>query len=97
MTVEQIKERLTAALKPEYLQVIDNSQAHADHAGAQRGGGHYHVRIAAGIFSGKSLVQRHQLVYKALGELMKDQIHALGIEAMSPDEITINKGNHSHE
>lgn len=97
MTVELIKERLTAALHPLDLNIIDNSVAHAGHTGSLSGGGHYHVRIVSAAFSGKSLVQRHQLVYKALGELMKDRIHALGIEAMSPEEITTNKGNHSHE
>jgi BolA protein len=97
MIAEQIKERLNSALHPDYLQVADNSQAHAGHAGARSGGGHFHVRIAAAAFEGKSLVQRHQMVYKALGEMMHHEIHALGIEAFSLTEININKGNHSHE
>lgn len=97
MIAEQIKERLNAALNPERLQVIDNSQAHAGHAGARSGGGHFTVSIVASCFEGKSLVQRHQMVYKALGEMMHHQIHALGIEALSPNEININKGNYSHE
>ncbi|TXL12411.1 BolA family transcriptional regulator, partial [Methylococcaceae bacterium HT4] len=50
------------------------------------GGGHYHVRIVSDAFSGKSLVQRHQLIYKALGDLMKHEIHALGIDAFTPTE-----------
>lgn len=97
MITELIKERLEAALHPERLQIIDNSQEHAGHAGARSGGGHYSVSIVASAFEGKSLVQRHQMLYKALGEMMHHQIHALGIEALSPNEININKGNHSHE
>lgn len=91
-----IQERLQSALNPEHLRIIDNSQAHAGHAGAS-GGGHFTVSIVASAFQGKSLVQRHQMVYKALGEMMQHQIHALGIEAFTPDEININKGNNTHE
>lgn len=91
MTSEKIKQLLNDALKPELLEIIDNSAAHAGHAGARNGGGHFHVTIIADIFEGKSSVQRHQLIYKALGDLMKQQIHALGINALSPSEET--KGN----
>jgi len=90
MTTEQIKKILTETFNPELLDIVDNSAAHAGHAGAS-GGGHYHVTIAAEAFTGKTLVQRHQLVYQALGDMMKEQIHALGINAFSPSENT--KGN----
>ncbi|MGR9114780.1 MAG: BolA family protein [Gammaproteobacteria bacterium] len=88
MTTEQIKKLLNEALNPEQIEIIDNSAAHAGHAGAQSGGGHYHVTIVADAFEGKSMVQRHQLVYKALGDMMKQQIHALGINAITPTEYT---------
>ena len=88
MTSETIKQLLTESLKPELLEIIDNSAAHAGHAGAKSGGGHYHVTIIAEAFEGKTLVQRHQLIYKALGDMMKQQIHALGINALSPSEET---------
>ena len=91
MTSETIKQLLTESLKPALLEIIDNSAAHAGHAGAKSGGGHYHVPIIAEAFEGKTLVQRHQLIYKALGDMMKQQIHALGINALSPSEET--KGN----
>ncbi|MDO9106041.1 MAG: BolA family protein [Methylovulum sp.] len=86
MTTELIKNALTDAFKPDLLEIIDSSAAHAGHAGARSGGGHYHVTIIADAFEGKSSVQRHQLVYQALGDLMKQQIHALGINALSPSE-----------
>ncbi|MEY3107059.1 MAG: hypothetical protein RIT35_1232 [Pseudomonadota bacterium] len=91
MTTETIKQLLNESLKPDLLEIIDNSAAHAGHAGAKSGGGHYHVTIIAEAFEGKTLVQRHQLIYKALGDMMKQQIHALGINALSPSEET--KGN----
>lgn len=91
MTTELIRKLLTDTFKPELLEIIDNSAAHAGHAGARSGGGHYHVTIVAEAFEGKSMVQRHQLVYKALGTMMEQQIHALGINALSPSEET--KGN----
>lgn len=86
MTSETIKQKLNEALKPELIEIIDNSAAHASHAGAQSGGGHYNVTIIADIFTGKSLVQRHQLIYQALGDMMKQEIHALGINALTPTE-----------
>lgn len=87
MTIDLIKTLLTNALAPESLELADNSHAHAGHAGAQGGGGHYHVRIVSSAFDGKSMVQRHQLIYNALGDLMKHEIHALGIEAFTPTEL----------
>ena len=88
MTSETIKQLLNDAFKPALLEIIDNSAAHAGHAGAKSGGGHYHVTIVSEAFEGKSLVQRHQLIYKAIGDMMKQQIHALGINAPSPSEET---------
>jgi BolA protein len=88
MTSEQIRQLLNESFNPELLEIIDNSAAHAGHAGAKSGGGHYHVTIVAEAFEGKSLVQRHQLIYKALGDMMKQEIHALGINALSPSEET---------
>ena len=86
MTTELIKQKINEAIKPEMLELIDNSADHAGHAGARSGGGHYSITIVADTFDGKSLVQRHQLVYQALGDLMKNEIHALGINALTPSE-----------
>ncbi len=92
MTSETIKRLLHDAFNPTLLEIMDHSAAHAGHTGARNGGGHYHVTIVSDAFTGKTLVQRHQLVYKALGDMMKQEIHALGINALSPSEETI--GNH---
>ena len=92
MTSETIKRLLNEAFSPQLLEIIDHSAAHAGHAGARSGGGHYHLTIVAEAFTGKSPVQRHQLIYRALGDMMKHEIHALGINALSPSEETT--GNH---
>ncbi|MGR9086934.1 MAG: BolA family protein [Gammaproteobacteria bacterium] len=92
MTSQQIRQLLSDALRPQVLEIIDNSAAHTGHSGARSGGGHYHVTIVSDAFEGKTLVQRHQLIYKALGELMTKEIHALGINALSPSEEI--KGKH---
>jgi BolA family transcriptional regulator, general stress-responsive regulator len=86
MITEQIRQKLTSDLNPQLLEIIDNSAAHAGHAGLRKGGGHYYLTIVSDSFEGKSLVQRHQLIYAALAEMMKEEIHALGINALTPSE-----------
>ncbi len=85
MTSDKIKQRLHEALQPELIEIIDDSAAHAGHAGAKQGG-HFNVTIVAEAFTDKTLVQRHQLIYQALNDLMKTEIHALGINALTPSE-----------
>jgi len=84
--VTQIEQRLRTALQPLRLEVKDESAKHAGHAGARDGGGHFDVTIVAVQFAGQGLLQRHRLVYDALGEAMRKDIHALSIHAFSPDE-----------
>jgi len=85
--VALIKERLQAALAPDSLEIIDDSIAHAGHAGA-RDGGHFTVRIVSTAFAGKTLIQRHRLIYAAVADLMHRDIHALSIsKAQSLDEV----------
>ncbi|HWS01832.1 MAG TPA: BolA family protein [Gammaproteobacteria bacterium] len=84
--VAMIRERLTRAFAPTELDIEDDSAKHAGHAGARSGGGHFNVRIVSVEFSGKSLVQRHRLVYDALGDAMQQEIHALSIQAKTPNE-----------
>jgi len=90
MTVETIRKLLTETFQPKALEILDDSASHAGHAGARDGGGHYFITIIADAFEGKTLVKRHQLIYGALGDMMKQEIHALGINALSPSEE--NKG-----
>ena len=80
----RMRERL-AALEPGVLEIGDDSALHAGHAGA-RDGGHYRVTIVSAKFAGVSALARHRMVYQALGPLMREGIHALALEARSPDE-----------
>lgn len=82
---QQIRERLEA-LAPEQLELIDESALHIGHEGAKGGGGHYRLTIVSAAFVGKSTVARHRLVYDALGPMMRREIHALAIRALTPDE-----------
>jgi len=84
--VDEIRSRL-AQLEPTRLDLIDDSALHAGHAGARSGGGHYRLSIVSAAFSGKNTVARHRLIYAALGEMMRREIHALAIQAQSPEEL----------
>lgn len=81
--IQTIRERLTTALQPTQLDIIDDSAKHAGHLGSQGGGGHYTVRIAAPAFTGKKLLETHRMVYTALGDLMQHEIHALQIQIVT--------------
>lgn len=84
----RIHERLAEALGPcELLDVIDQSAAHAGHAGAREsGGGHFTVIIVSERFAGLSLIARQRLVYAALVEEMRGAIHALSMTCLTPAE-----------
>ena len=84
---KEIRKLLTEAFRPETLGVEDESHLHEGHAGARDGRGHFRVLIVADDFTDKSLLQRHRMVYKALGDLMRTDIHALSIDAWSPQEL----------
>jgi len=76
-----MQQRLQAALQPQTLEIIDESHHHVGHAGARDGRGHFRLHIVSSAFAGLSPLQRHRLIYAALGELMQTDIHALSIEA----------------
>jgi len=83
-TATQIDERLRSRLSPSQLDVIDESAAHAGHAGANDSGygTHFRVRIASPFFTGRSRVARHRLVYDALQDFMDQGLHAIAIEVL---------------
>jgi BolA protein len=81
-----MRERL-AALRPLTVDLRVESAQHAGHAGARpSGGSHWQLTIVSEAFRGKSPVARHRMVYEALGDLMKRDIHALRIEAFAPEQ-----------
>ena len=86
MTRQQAIELALVSLSPTVLSIQDESHKHAGHAGAQDGRGHFKLQIVSEQFTGLSILKRHQLVYQALAELLKTDIHALSIQAKTPSE-----------
>ena len=85
ITSETLERRLKELLAPSFIEVIDESAAHAGHAGADGSGfgTHFRVRIASPQFAGKTRVAQHRLVYDALHEFIdRDGVHALAIETL---------------
>ena len=83
---ERIRLALETAFAPQRLVIEDESHKHAGHAGAASGRGHFRIELISGAFAGKPPVARHRMVYETLGELMQSDIHALSIQARTPDE-----------
>jgi len=83
---ETIRERLSA-LAPQSVELLDESGRHVGHAGAAAGGSHFKLVIVSSRFAGLDKLQRHRMVYAALGPLMQREIHALAIQALAPDEL----------
>jgi BolA protein len=83
-TVIQLEERLRAHLAPSQLEVLDESHQHSGHAGSNGTGfgTHFRVRIASPLFTGKSRVARHRLVYDSLQDFIDQGLHALAIETV---------------
>lgn len=83
----EIEQRLRAALSPEQLAVIDDSEKHRGHAGHDGSGeSHFTVEIVSADFAGKNRVARQRLVNTALADLLRDKVHALAIKARAPGE-----------
>ena len=82
---DALTQALTASLEPVVLELVDDSAAHAGHAGA-RSGAHFNLRIVSARFAGLPRIARHRLVYDALRPWMAEGVHALAIDARTPDE-----------
>ena len=85
-SAQQLDQRLRETLQPLTLEVLDESAAHAGHAGSNGTdfGTHFRVRITSTMFVGKSALMRHRLVYDALQDFIDQGLHALAIEAHLP-------------
>lgn len=84
--VAAIRQRISAALQPSVIEVIDEGHLHVGHEGARDGRGHFRVRVVSEKFQGLRPLQRHRLVYDAVGDLMQSDIHALAVTALTADE-----------
>ena len=83
---DALTQALTMQLEPVVLELVDDSAAHAGHAGA-RSGAHFNLRIVSARFAGLPRISRHRLVYDALRPWMAEGVHALAIDARTPDEV----------
>ncbi|HJY77971.1 MAG TPA: BolA family protein [Burkholderiales bacterium] len=82
----EIRQRL-AGLEPQSVELLDESGRHVGHAGAAAGGSHFRLVIVSPRFAGLPKLERHRMIYAALGTLMRREIHALAIQALAPDEL----------
>ena len=79
--------RLNSALSPTSIDLIDDSEQHRGHGGYNPSGeSHFTLKIQSAAFAGKNRVERQRMVYSALGELMRERVHALSIKASAPGE-----------
>lgn len=85
-TLRLVHQRLQS-LSPQSIAVIDESHLHAGHAG-NGGGAHFNLTIVSKQFDGLNTAQRHRLVFQAIGDLMHGPIHALSIQAKTPDSVS---------
>jgi BolA protein len=86
VATEMLK-RLNSALSPSRIGLTDDSEKHRGHGGYNPAGeSHFSLEIESGAFVGKSRVERQRLVYRALGDLMRERVHALSIRALAPGE-----------
>ncbi|HXA35625.1 MAG TPA: BolA family protein [Steroidobacteraceae bacterium] len=81
---ERLRRRLESRFAPSFLVIEDESHLHAGHAGAAGGHSHFRVTIVAEAFRGIPPIARHRLVYEAVDDLLKTDIHALAIKASAP-------------
>lgn len=84
--IDRIRSALQQGLDTDDITIRDDSHLHIGHEGAKTGLGHFHVGIRSPRFTGTTPIERHRLVYDALGELMQTDIHALSIRALAPEE-----------
>ncbi|HEX5078430.1 MAG TPA: BolA family protein [Geminicoccaceae bacterium] len=87
MRVANVIRARLARLQPTRLELVDDSARHAGHAGARpEGESHFRLLIVADAFAGRGRLERQRMVYAALGDLLRTDVHALSITALSPAE-----------
>ncbi|MGX1308640.1 BolA protein [Amorphus suaedae] len=86
-TRETIETKLTAALQPSEIEIVDESHLHAGHSGWREGGEtHFRVRVVSEAFAGKSRVERHRMVNALLADELAGGVHALALKTLAPGE-----------
>lgn len=93
IVADQLRASLEDALRPVRLEIIDESARHHGHAGARpEGETHFRIVVVSDAFSGRRRIERQRMVHAAAAELLRSRIHALSIQALTPDEATRQPG-----
>ena len=83
----EMRRRLNSALSPTFIRLTDDSEKHRGHGGYNPAGeSHFTLEIESADFAGTSRVERQRMIYRALGDLMRERVHALSIRATAPGE-----------
>jgi len=84
--IERMQAALSTHLDTNDIDIRDDGHKHIGHAAWKQGLGHFSVTIRSPRFVGATPVQRHKMVYEALGSMLETDVHALQIKALAPDE-----------
>ena len=84
--IDRIRTYLQTEFTPNKLEIEDDSHLHEGHAGAKEGKGHFRIRIISERFLNTRPIDRHRMVFQALGDMMDTDIHALSVAASAPDD-----------
>ena len=90
MTIAETLQGRLAPLSPILVDIHDDSAEHAGHAGAAAGGGHFSLVIVSKAFTGQNRLARHRAVLERVGDLIPHPVHALAIQAYSPEEFNLH-------
>jgi BolA protein len=83
----EMLKRLRAALAPTALSLVDDSEQHRGHGGYNPAGeSHFSLTIESAAFVGKSRIERQRMIHAALGDLLRERVHALSIKARAPGD-----------
>ena len=83
-----MRKKLEAALQPDVLEIVDDSESHRGHGGYREGGeSHFNMKIIATEFEGVSRVARQRMVFDVLKEELAGPVHALSLRCLSPGEV----------
>ena len=83
----EMRRRLNSALSPSFIRLTDDSEKHRGHGGYNPAGeSHFTLEIESADFAGTSRVERQRMIYSALGDLMRERVHALSIRATAPGD-----------
>lgn len=90
LRAKAIEEALVCGLDADHVEVVDQSALHAGHLSAQEGGGHFQIVVVSERFRGQSRVAAQRMVYGALGKMMREDIHALSMRTLTPEQWVQN-------